>query len=356
MKKKVNSLTLLISLFLLQSCSKRYLSSVYQPITAPLDYADLENWAVHPQNTPSQLDFVKSDGKPYDIDVFYIHPTMTTSPKDNSWHGDVLDENYRQTTLNTAIKYQCSAWYGLGRTFAPFYRDAHIRSFQDEFKPVGGDAALQSAYLDIKSAFQYYLKHENNGRPIMIVSHSQGTLHAGQLLKDFFEDQPLQKQLVAAYLVGIAVKDDYFQSIPFMTKPDETGGFVTWNTYKRNHLPDDYEQWYKGSLTTNPITWDDQKTTTYDQHKGLTFYDKKLYPNSVKIEIIDGMIWARTPKVPKRFWFSFIKDYHFADITIFWKDIRENSRRRIETFLAKRYGSSGASSNVAPSSSVEMGI
>ena len=85
--------------------------------------------------------------------------------------------------------------------------------------------ALQSAYRDIKSAFQYYLKYENNGRPIMIVSHGQGTLHAGQLLKDFFEDQPhMQKQLVAAYLVGMAVKDDYFQSIPFMTKPDETGG------------------------------------------------------------------------------------------------------------------------------------
>ena len=77
---------------------------------------------------------------------------------------------------------------------------------------------MQSAYRDIKSAFQYYLKHENNGRPIMIVSHSQGTLHAGQLLKDFFEDQPLQKQLVAAYLVGIAVKDDYFQSILFYDK------------------------------------------------------------------------------------------------------------------------------------------
>ena len=94
MKKKVNSLTLLISLFLLQSCSKRYLSSIYKPLTAPLNYADLDNWAVHPQNTPSQLDFVKSDGNLYGIDVFYIHPTMTTSPKDSSWHGDVLDENY----------------------------------------------------------------------------------------------------------------------------------------------------------------------------------------------------------------------------------------------------------------------
>ena len=336
MKKKINSLVLFISIVVLQSCSKRYLSSVYQPVSTSIDYTDLDNWAVHPQNTPSQLDFVKTEDNPYDVDIFYIHPTITTSRKNPAWNGVISDTNYREATLNTAIKYQCSAWYGLGRTFAPFYRDAHIRSFQEQFKPVGGDDAQRSAYEDIKAAFNHYLTHENNGRPIVLVSHSQGTLHAAQLLKDFFEGQPLQKQLVAAYLVGIAIKEKDFKSIPFLTKPEETGGFVTWNTYKKNHLPDDYEQWYKGSLTTNPITWDKQKITTYDQHKGLTFYDGKLYPNSVKIELIDGMIWTRTPKVPKRFWLSFIKDYHFADITIFWKDIRENTRMRIEAFLAKR--------------------
>ena len=335
MKKKVNSLVLLISIFLLQSCSKRYLSSVYQPTSTQLDYTDLDNWAVHPQNTPSQLDFVELETNPYDVDVFYIHPTITTSRKNRAWNGNVSDENYRQATLNTAIKYQCSAWYGLGRTFAPFYRDAHIRSFQDQFKAQGGDDALRSAYEDIKSAFMHYLKHENNGRPIVLVSHSQGTLHAGQLLKDFFEDQPLQKQLVAAYLVGIAIKTEYFQNIPFMTSPDETGGFVTWNTYKRNHLPDDYEKWYRGSLVTNPITWDDEKIASYEQHKGLAYYDGMIYPNSISIELIDGMVWARTPKVPKRFWLSFVKDYHFADITIFWKDVRENTRMRIEAFFAK---------------------
>ena len=335
MKKKVNSLVLFISIFLLQSCSKRYLSSVYQPVSTSLDYTDLDNWAVHPQNTPSQLDFVKTEDNPYDVDIFYIHPTITTSRKDPVWNGNVNNEKYRQATLNTAIKYQCSAWYGLGRTYAPFYRDAHIRSFQEKFKPVGGDDALRSAYEDIKAAFNHYLTHENNGRPIVLVSHSQGTLHAGQLLKDFFEGQPLQQQLVAAYLVGIAIKPEYFQNIPFMTNPAETGGFVTWNTYKKNHLPDDYEHWYKGSLTTNPITWDGQKSASYEQHKGLTYYDGALYPNSLSIELIDGMVWAKTPKVPKRFWFSFIKDYHFADITIFWKDIRENTRMRIEAFLAK---------------------
>ena len=335
MKKEVNSIFIIISLLFLQSCSKSYLSSVYKPISTPLDYTDLDNWAVHPQNTPSQLDFVEKEITPYEVDIFYIHPTITTSRKNSAWNGNVNDDVYRQSTLNTAIKYQCSAWYGLGRTFAPFYRDAHIRSFQDQFKKVGGDDALRFAYEDIKTAFKHYLKHENNGRPIVLVSHSQGTLHAGKLLKDFFENQPLQKQLVAAYLVGIAIKSEYFQNIPFMTSPSETGGFVTWNTYKRNHLPDDYEQWYKGSLTTNPITWDDQKSADYEQHKGLAYYDGIIYPNSLSIEMTDGIVWARTPKVPKRFWLSFVKDYHFADITIFWKDIRENTRMRIKAFLAK---------------------
>ena len=66
-------------------------------------------------------------------------------------------------------------------------------------------------------------------------------------------------------------------------------------------MPNDYEKWYKGSLVTNPITWDDEKTTTYEQHKGLAYYDGMIYPNSLSIELIDGMVWARTPKVQNDF-------------------------------------------------------
>lgn len=212
MKKKVNSLVLFISIFLLQSCSKRYLSSVYQPVSTSLDYTDLDNWAVHPQNTPSQLDFVKTEDNPYDVDIFYIHPTITTSRKDPVWNGNVNNEKYRQATLNTAIKYQCSAWYGLGRTYAPFYRDAHIRSFQEKFKPVGGDDALRSAYEDIKAAFNHYLTHENNGRPIVLVSHSQGTLHAGQLLKDFLRVSLFSSNWLLPIWLGLPLNQSIFKT------------------------------------------------------------------------------------------------------------------------------------------------
>jgi alpha-beta hydrolase superfamily lysophospholipase len=60
------------------------------------------------------------------------------------------------------------------------------------------------AYADVKAAFQYYLAHYNEGRPIIIAGHSQGTAHATRLLHEFFEHDPkLRRQLVAAYLIGI---------------------------------------------------------------------------------------------------------------------------------------------------------
>ena len=73
------------------------------------------------------------------------------------------------------------------------------------------------------------------------------------------------------------------------------------------------QSYYEGRLTSNPITWNNLKTTTFENHKGLLYYDKEIYPKSITIEMIDGMIWASLPRVPKRFFMSFIKNYHAFD-------------------------------------------
>ena len=71
-------------------------------------------------------------------------------------------------------------------------------------------------------------------------------------------------------------------------------------------------------------------------HLGLLYFDNKIYPKSLKIELIDGMVWTTIPKVPNRFFIilaSFLtkkgKDFHFADINLFWEDIKQNSIVRI---------------------------
>lgn len=41
------------------------------------------------------------------------------------------------------------------------------------------------------------------------------------------------KQLIVAYILGIGVFPNEFTYIKPMTTPTATGGFVSWNTYKK---------------------------------------------------------------------------------------------------------------------------
>ena len=61
--------------------------------------------------------------------------------------------------------------------------------------------AFELAYQDVKKAFEYYLEHYNNGRPIIIASHSKGSTHTIRLLKEFFDGKQLKEKLVMAYLI-----------------------------------------------------------------------------------------------------------------------------------------------------------
>ena len=145
----------------------------------------------------------------------------------------------------------------------------------------------------------------------------------------------MQNQLVAAYIIGTRVKEDEFKVLKPMVKPNAIGGYVAWNSYKRNKKPKRYDSWFKGGVTTNPISWDTEKNTTITQHKGLYFNNKKLYPQSITVEVNDGLLWVSVPKVPKRFLMSFINSYHFADINLFWEDIRQNAQLRLDTYCKK---------------------
>ena len=52
----------------------------------------------------------------------------------------------------------------------------------------------------------------------------------------------------------------------------------------------------KNQFVTNPIKWDESRESTIDEHKGLFFYDEKIYSNSIYIQIYDGLLWSSVPK------------------------------------------------------------
>ena len=335
---KRNLLKVYVLLWFVTGCKISYNTYDFDksPEIVKPNYSDKDSWAVLPENIPDEISTFNIDKNKKEADVFFIYPTLIDSKNQREWNSDIWDEDIRNDVINRPVKYQASAWLDAGNLYVPYYRQAHIRVFNDKFR-VDGDKALNLAYNDIKEAFSYYLENFNNDKPFIIASHSQGTVHAKRLISEFIDGKELQKQLIAAYLVGIKVFEDEFKNIKPMNSPDETGGFVTWNTFKLNKYPrkDNYENWFKGGVTTNPITWDDSKETKKDLHKGLLYRDLKIFSQNIDIKLIDGIVWSSIPNVPGKILLQTVRSYHFADINLFWVDIRENAKLRVDQWFKK---------------------
>jgi hypothetical protein len=331
----INKTYYLAVFIFLVGCKSTYKTQEFSAKDIPLkpNYDNEKNWAVLPSSYSEDLkEFSSKEMDTLKADVFYVYPTLNTEKDDIRWNVPINDAEQQNSVLNKAVLFQASAFTTSGKLYVPYYRQAHLRSYT--MLKRGGEQALFLAYSDVKKAFEIYLQKYNKGRPIIIASHSQGSTHTKFLLRDFFDNKPLQKQLIAAYVVGAVINPALFKTIKPMIKQNEIGGFVGWNTFKKGSYPKEKEA-YKGSVTSNPITWNDEKTTEFDQHKGFLYSNKKLYINAVQIEITNGLVWSTNPKFPGRFFMSFMKNYHVGDINLFWQDIRENAELRTNTWLEK---------------------
>lgn len=298
------------------------------------DYSLSENWAIVPGKYTEGLNDFIYDSTFANTDVFYIYPTLLVDKDDTSWNYPVENEKHRKDVLESAVKFQASAWANSGKLYAPFYKQAHLRSYSN-LDGKGRDALLL-AYSDIKAAFEYYLNHYNNGNAIILAGHSQGGTHISLLLKDYFDGTPLQEKLIAAYMPGIGLETDQFECIDLLTHKDSTGGFVTWNTFKKNYDTPQYNNWYRGKAVVNPVTWDTSQVAAKSKHKGFLFSNGKMYRQSFETHLIDGGIWISTPKFPYRYLSFTMSTYHVGDVNLFWEDIRLNARNRTEKYWLKR--------------------
>ena len=286
-----------------------------------------ENWAVLPTKLPQNILNAIHDSTLFQsIDVFYVYPTLLIDSKDQRWNISVQDSSHRKEVLDYAIKFQASAWAESGRMYVPYYQQAHIRSY-DSLENGGRDALL-FAYADIKAAFEYYLKNYNQGRGIILACHSQGSTHINLLLKDFFDGKALQKQLVAAYIPGIGIPSNEFNTIPFLSNAKEIGGFVTWNTFKKKLNQEKYEKWYYGKAVVNPITWDLSPLSKKNKQEGFYYNNGKKYKHVFQTELISGGLVLTKLKFPFSLAARKMNDFHIGDINLFWENIHQNSKLR----------------------------
>ena len=183
------------------------------------DYSQEDNWAALPKTnskaelTPSSIensDVVK------DINCFFVHPTGFFL---KDWNFDLNKETatFQRTELMLAT--QASAFNGISNIYAPQYRQATFAAISTN-QHESSINSLELAYSDVKNAFEYFLFEINKNKPFILASHSQGSLHSQRLLVEFAPY--LKKNMIAAYLVGYPLEQDYLSSSGFSKPTNET--------------------------------------------------------------------------------------------------------------------------------------
>ena len=316
-----------------------------EPIPATPDYGQMESWACLPggfldsQECELSLPFprgIRARSLPAplttcEVDIFYIHPTMYLEGE--GWNADVADVAMNHEVDKWPLRHQASAFAGVGRVFAPRYRQAHIRIFD-----LGDSlswAAANVAYADVKSAFQHYMKHWNEGRPLIIAGHSQGSFHGRTLLQEYFDGTELQERLVAAYLPGMDMYDDEFKEIELCNRPNQTGCLCTWMTYGEGFTP----TWLAKQMQSNPnrtpmcvhpVSWTiGQEAHGKKEHLGVVRPSFRLSrPHAITAEIQpNGVLWIQPPHVLGGRLLQ-RDNWHSGDINLFWVNVYENAQKR----------------------------
>ena len=309
-------------------------------IPAAPDYANLQHWAAHPE-TVDAADRTPCPDKPgrqqtAAVDVFFLFPTSYYGPRKKpvNWNAAIGDAAVNSRTDSAAILHQATIFNRAGRVFAPRYRQAHLSAFFSKDKK-SAEQALDVAYADVRTAFDYYLEHWNQGRPFVIAAHSQGASLGMRLIRERIEGTPLQAQLVVAYLVGWPVRRDFFRSVQPCETPEQTGCFCSWRTWERHAgmrkkpEPD--------VVCTNPLIWNTQdgEYAPKSLNRGAILRDFCIrYPGVTDAEVHQGYLLATKPKFPGSIFFI-RKNYHIGDLNLYYYNVQENVQARVEAFMKR---------------------
>jgi hypothetical protein len=174
------------------------------------------------------------------VDCFYVYPTISGDPTVNS----DLVPGPEETNV---VKQQAARLTSVCRLYAPMYRQVTLAAL---FGSVTSDdppeLRREIAYGDVLAAWEHYLATHNDGRGVVLIGHSQGAGILRRLIQERIDGEPLQSQLVAAYLVGTAVAvpegadvGGDFTDVPACRAVDQTGCVVSYASYAADAPPPD---------------------------------------------------------------------------------------------------------------------
>ena len=219
----------------------------------PNDYADKADWLCWPgADDACRIDLtttvIAADGStkverfapdPHPpIDCFYVYPTVSNDP-------GVLSTMKVEAEETRVVAQQFARFGKSCRLYAPMYRQFTLTALRAAM--AGGAPAAPrpiTPFTDIQDAWRYYVAHENHGRGVVLIGHSQGSGVLTQLIKADVDGKPDQKLLVSAILMGTSlvvprgadVGGD-FKTVPLCHAAPQTGCAIAYASFRDNSPP-----------------------------------------------------------------------------------------------------------------------
>jgi hypothetical protein len=172
------------------------------------------------------------------IDCFYVYPTVSLDPGLNSDMSAGRDEK-------VAAETQFARFASVCRPFAPVYRQMTLGAVAAYSAGVDVSQAAAIAYRDVLAAWRNYIATRNNGRPFVLIGHSQGSLMLQMLIAREIENNPaVASQMKLAIIPGYDVLvpqgklvGGTFRKTPLCSHEGETGCVMTWTSFREKNVP-----------------------------------------------------------------------------------------------------------------------
>jgi hypothetical protein len=230
------------------------------------DYSDGRNWLCKPgRHDACDVDLtataIAPDGKftketwapdpAAPIDCFYVYPTVSLEPTPNS--GMVPTDAERNVARQQFARFASKC-----RLYAPMYRQLTLMGLRAVLSGAAPNVRLNRGlhYDDVLDAWNYYLEHDNGGRGVVLIGHSQGSFILDELIRNEIDGKPVQSRIVSVIAPGATLpmpKDSSaaFPHIPACKSASQIGCAIVYSAFRSTVPPPDNT--YFGKVTANDM-------------------------------------------------------------------------------------------------------